>query len=175
MSEFPFGRPAGRLKDQPGGIIDPGRAALVRCDTMAHLDHAGGHYLLPRPRESLSAMIAEATVAGHRLRIASSYRSMEEQARKFAAAVLRYGSEAEARKWVAKPGGSAHHTGACVDLTFGGLVLPTGVSELSSAAQKSGAHLKCAAWIWLHANLGRFGWNEYAGEFWHVEQCSTPV
>ncbi len=49
----------------------------------------------------------------------SGYRSTRRQAELFRAAVVRYGSEREARKWVAPPGKSAHHAGRAIDFYLG--------------------------------------------------------
>src|SRR5262245_26574760 len=50
----------------------------------------------------------------------SGYRSPARQQRLWQAALQRYGSVREARKWVAPPGGSAHQTGRAIDFYLGG-------------------------------------------------------
>lgn len=50
--------------------------------------------------------------------ISSGFRSNENQAQLFAAAIKKYGSEAAARKWVAPPGHSEHNKGLAADLHF---------------------------------------------------------
>jgi len=89
----------------------------------------------------------------------SGYRSSETQRRLFEAAVARYGSEAEARKWVAPPGGSAHQSGRAVDCWMG-----TSNDSGNVATQR-----KTAAWTWLTANAARFGFYPYEAEPWHWE------
>jgi hypothetical protein len=62
---------------------------------------------------NLRAMIAE---SGGRITVVSGYRSPERQAQLWGEALRRYGSEAEARKWVAPPGKSNHNRGLAFDL-----------------------------------------------------------
>ncbi len=50
------------------------------------------------------------------LTVTSGYRTPEHQAELYAAALKKYGSEAEARKWVAPPGRSRHNMGLAADL-----------------------------------------------------------
>ena len=52
------------------------------------------------------------------LSVRSGFRTGAQQQQLFDAAVKKYGSEEEARKWVAPPGHSQHEKGAAVDLTF---------------------------------------------------------
>ena len=78
----------------------------------------------------------------------SGYRSNDHQARLYANALERYGSEAEARRWVAPPGSSRHNYGLAMDLTYG-----------SPAAR-----------VWVHANAGDFGLHfPMSWENWHIE------
>lgn len=67
----------------------------------------------PDFEERLNALLS---ASGGRLKINSGYRSPERQARLFADAVRKYGSEAAARKWVAPPGRSKHNAGVAADL-----------------------------------------------------------
>lgn len=62
---------------------------------------------------NLRAMIAE---SGGRITVVSGYRSPERQSQLWGEALRRYGSEAEARKWVAPPGKSNHNKGLAFDL-----------------------------------------------------------
>lgn len=82
------------------------------------------------------------------LRIASGYRSPEVQASLYQDALRRYGSEAEARRWVAPPGRSQHNHGRAADLRY----------------------LNGDARAWAHANAANFGLNFPLGnEDWHIE------
>lgn len=83
------------------GSIGPGAAA----GTTKGMD--------PTFAERLQAMVA---ASSGRLTIVSGYRSDELQAKLFADAVKKYGSEAAARKWVAPPGKSNHNKGIAADL-----------------------------------------------------------
>lgn len=53
---------------------------------------------------------------GGKLKINSGYRSVDEQTSLWNNALAKYGSEQEARKWVAKPGSSNHNHGEAIDV-----------------------------------------------------------
>lgn len=83
-----------------------------------------------------------------KLGITSGYRSPETQERLWQDALRKYGSEAEARKWVAPPGKSQHNHGNAADLEYA-----------SPAARE-----------WVHQNAGKYGLAFPLGnEDWHVE------
>ena len=86
--------------------------------------------------------------SGGKLSIVSGYRSVEEQQYLWDQALAKYGSEDEARMWVAPPGKSNHGRGIAVDLGF----------ETDDAMD------------WAHANAARFGL-EFPMEWepWHIE------
>lgn len=94
--------------------------------------------------ESWSRVVVEAKVNlmrlqqkfGKKLTVNSGYRSTEKQARLFADAVQKYGSEAAARKKVAPPGSSKHEGGTALDITWSGF--PSGKSEFIQYARESG-------------------------------------
>jgi len=80
--------------------------------------------------------------------IGSGYRSPERQAELFRNAVAKYGSEEEARHWVAPPGKSRHNMGIAADLAF--------------ATPEDRA--------WAHENAAQYGLNFRMGhEPWHIE------
>lgn len=81
---------------------------------MANVDQ-----LNPELRARVQALIA---ASGGRITIKSGFRTVERQRQLWKDAVEKYGSEAAARKWVAKPGSSNHNKGEAVDLG-GDLVL----------------------------------------------------
>lgn len=86
------------------------------------------------------------------LRVSSGYRSEDRQAQLWADAVKKYGSEAEARKWVAPPGRSQHNHGNAADLKY-----------LSTAAKE-----------WVRANASRYGLAfPLSNEDWHVELAAA--
>lgn len=78
----------------------------------------------------------------------SGFRSTARQAQLWSEAVAKYGSEAEARKWVAPPGNSQHERGMAADLRF------------SSPAAREEAHRRAS----------EFGLTfPLRNESWHVE------
>ncbi len=66
---------------------------------------------------------------------------------------------ARARKWVAPPGRSKHHTGRAIDIQLGG-----GTSRQYARAQR-----RTAAFRWLVCNGKRFGFHPLPNEPWHWE------
>lgn len=107
------------------------------------------------------AALLQAAPAGIRekLGIYSGARSNERQAELFNEAVAKYGSVAEARKWVAPPGNSQHNKGLAADLSYGGQSLKDAPPEVVD---------------WLHQNAGRFGLKfPLANENWHIEDADT--
>lgn len=108
----------------------------------------------------LSKLI-EAAPAGIRdkLGIYSGARSNERQAELYAAALQKYGSEAEARKWVAPPGKSQHNHGKAADMGYDGGSLKNAPPEVVK---------------WVHDNAATFGLKFPLGnENWHIEDDST--
>jgi hypothetical protein len=96
---------------------------------------------VPEFEKRLNRMVA---ASGGRIRMTSGYRSQSHQARLFADAVKRYGSEEAARKWVAPPGKSKHGAGMAADLA----------GDLD----------------WAHRNARKFGLHfPMSWEKWHVE------
>jgi hypothetical protein len=84
--------------------------------------------------------------------IKSGFRDREKQAQLYEQALAKYGSEEEARKWVAPPGHSKHGEGIAGDLSF----------EDDNARQ------------WAHANAPRYGLHFPLGnEPWHVEPVGS--
>lgn len=84
----------------------------------------------------------------NQLKLTSGFRSVKKQGQLWESALKKYGSVAEARKWVAPPGKSQHNHGNAGDLKFG-----------NDAARK-----------WVHANAGKFGLEfPLSNENWHIE------
>ena len=75
----------------------------------------------------------------------SGYRSPAYQAKLWQEAKRKYGSEQEARKWVAPPGSSAHLLGRAIDFHLGGKNSSANVAQLRSLP----------AYRWLMANAAR--------------------
>lgn len=101
--------------------------------------------LNPQMQDRLAAMLlaADEELGPNSLRITSAYRSPELQAILYENALEKYGSEAEARRWVAPPGSSQHNFGTAVDFASaeGGLLRDPNSPEAQ----------------WLKANAERFG------------------
>ncbi|MCL3862346.1 D-alanyl-D-alanine carboxypeptidase family protein [Actinotalea sp. K2] len=89
----------------------------------------------------------------------SGYRSVAEQQSTWQRAVERYGSEQAARRWVAPPGNSPHHSGRAVDCWMG-----SSINSANADSQRG-----TAVWRWLDANASRFGFYPYSAEPWHWE------
>ena len=97
--------------------------------------------------ESLRSMIAMATEAGLELVPISGFRSVEYQAKLWAKAIEKRGSEVEAARWVAPPGHSEHHTGLAVDIGEG----PEPESDVEPAFGDT------ASYRWLNENAASYG------------------
>jgi outer membrane protein OmpA-like peptidoglycan-associated protein len=93
------------------------------------------------------------------LTVVSGYRSVALQQRLWQDALRKYGSPQAARKWVAPPGGSPHHTGRAIDFYLGGRNNSENVTNLR----------RTDAYRWLVCNAVRFGFFPYAAEPWHWE------
>lgn len=121
----------------------------------SHIDGMDGSFSV-----KIAKMI-EAAPAGIRekLGIYSGARSVARQTELWEEAVIKYGSAAEARKWVAPPGNSQHNHGKAADLSYGGQSLKDAPPEVVS---------------WLHQNAAQFGLKfPLANENWHVEDDTT--
>lgn len=107
----------------------------------------------PNFKTKMQALI-EAAPPGIRegIKINSGYRSPERQAVLWKEALAKYGSEAEARKWVAPPGKSQHGHGNAADVKY--------------ASDEVRA--------WMHENAPSFGLAYPLGnEPWHIEDADA--
>lgn len=105
----------------------PGEAFRIQQEQIRrdNIEKFGGASALPATSSAVSGM-DEAFAASLRkmiaeipgLSITSGFRSTKRQAELWSEALAKYGSEAEARKWVAPPGGSQHERGVAADLRF---------------------------------------------------------
>ena len=112
--------------------------------------------------EAWAALTAAARSAGHAAPLllpVSGYRSTEEQAWLWDAAVLKYGDPAVACLWVARPGTSAHQSGRAIDCHLGFPI----ESEYAEGMRNH------PTYRWLLANAERFGFYPYGLEPWHWE------
>lgn len=113
---------------------------------------AGVAGLKPDYAAKLLSFLSDAQNSGHSINIKSGYRTPEHQAELFQAEVIKRGSVAAARKWVAPPGKSNHNKGLAADLGF------------DSAQSQS----------WAHENAGKHGLYFRMGyEPWHIEATGT--
>ena len=97
---------------------------------------------------------AAAKKDGQAIYIASGYRSLAYQKSLFAKAVKKYGSEAEASKWVAPPLVSHHPWGIAIDVNYPDEPVGAG---------------------WLEVNGSKFGLcRVYENEWWHFEAVIAP-
>ncbi|HTQ49082.1 MAG TPA: M15 family metallopeptidase [Candidatus Acidoferrales bacterium] len=119
-------------------------------------------------------MIHQAAAAGVGIIPISGFRSAEYQEKLFRKAVAKYGSEAEAVRWVARPGFSEHHTGLAIDLGDGE----------HPACDVEPPFEETPAFHWLENNAAGFGFelsyprNHPGGvhyEPWHWRFVGTPV
>jgi D-alanyl-D-alanine carboxypeptidase len=103
----------------------------------------------------------------------SGFRSSEYQETLFRRAVVKYGSEEAAVRWVARPGRSEHQTGLAIDLGDG----------KSPACDVEPSFEETPAFHWLQKSAARFGFelsyprNNPRGvqyEPWHWRFVGTP-
>jgi D-alanyl-D-alanine carboxypeptidase len=92
-------------------------------------------------------MIGEASAAGMPLVPISGFRTLAYQESLFKKAVIKYGSEEAAVRWVARPGHSEHHTGLALDI--GDEESPAGDVELQFE--------QTGAFQWLREHASQFG------------------
>jgi zinc D-Ala-D-Ala carboxypeptidase len=102
--------------------------------------------LAPQLLRALRRAAANAVGDGIKVYVSSGWRSRQYQEQLFREAVAKYGSTAEAARWVATPGTSAHESGDAVDI----------------------GHSDAAAWLADHgASYGLC--RVYGNEPWHFE------
>ena len=141
-----------------GGVLDTrrvtaadGRLGDGEALSVDDADHPAVANLDPDLRAAVRGAAAAAAEDGIELRLTSGWRSRAHQEQLLAEAVQRYGSEEEARRWVASPEDSAHVTGDAVD------VGPTDAA------------------YWLSEHGPDHGLCQvYANEVWHYELLTTP-
>lgn len=96
----------------------------------------------------LAMLLAAPDSVRSSVKIISAYRSPERQAQLWKDALAKYGSESEARRWVAPPGRSNHNHGLAIDLRYS-----------TNAAR-----------TWFHQNAERFQLRfPMEHEPWHIE------
>lgn len=131
MTRHALGKPHGAVPD-PVTVFDDGTPAVVNLD--------------PGLLGALRRAATDAAGDGVEFVVNGGWRSPEYQERLLLEAVSKYGSAAEAARWVATPGTSAHVLGGAVDI---------GPSE---------------ARAWLSRHGARYGLCQiYRNEPWHYE------
>jgi hypothetical protein len=106
--------------------------------------------------DDFASRLARFTAAAPQpITIQSGYRDNQRQAGLWQQALQKYGSPAEARKWVAPPGHSMHNRGLAADLGYGGGGLGKGDAGLID---------------WAHKNASQYGMTfPLPNENWHIE------
>lgn len=137
-------------EDITGSVIAPSEADGVIRDgdqpTVFDVDRAAVGNLDPALLAALQRAASDAEGDGITFRVNSGWRTPALQARMLQDAIAQYGSEAEARRWVATPETSEHVTGDAVDLG------------------------PWSALDWLAQRGSRYGLCQiYANEAWHYE------
>jgi LAS superfamily LD-carboxypeptidase LdcB len=112
--------PAPPQNDVAGSVIAPSEADGVIRDgdqpTVFDTGRVSIDNLDPALLEALQRAAQDAAADGLEFRVNSGWRSAALQERMLQDAVIHYGSEAEAARWVATPETSAHVSGKAVDL-----------------------------------------------------------
>ena len=125
--------------------------------------YAGQRELAWPVSDMVDDIIADARAAGFAspyFNVISGFRTYAQQERLFNQAVQKYGSVAEARKWVAPPGKSAHNTGYTIDFYLGG---PTNSSAVAQIQRDP-------AFKYMRDVIApKYGLSPYAREPWHWE------
>lgn len=136
------------------GVVDPSKLTDVPDEYKAK--GASNTKLDSRVIPAYIAMVQAARAAGYapdELNLASGYRSIAQQQ-------VLWDNSDKTGKYVARPGGSPHHTGRALDLIVGGL----GPSKKNTDKQKNSA-----TYLWLQTNAATFGFYNYPVEPWHWE------
>lgn len=141
-----------------------------------------GHAIDQRAYPALQAMMDDCRAAGHQPLICSSFRTWDTQEQLFEAEVenwlakgyIREEAEAQAARWVARPGASEHQTGLAVD------IVDINYQLLDEGQEDT------AVQIWLMAHCAEYGFilryptdkSELTGvsyEPWHYRYVGTEA
>src|SRR5436190_6599135 len=139
-------------------VVEPPSSELVNVERR----HGGPRQLHRDAYAAYQRLKAAAEADGipaNLLTMTSGYRSVASQQVLWEGALRKYGAPQAARRWVAPPGGSPHHTGRAIDFNLGGRNNSENVAQLRLTA----------AYRWLVCNAARFGFFPYAAEPWHWE------
>ena len=139
----------------PPGASTLGILSQYNINTPDHVSGLHGPFA-----HQMAGFLYAGAQAGQTIKIFSGYRSIQRQSELYRAAVIKYGSEAAARRWVAPPGRSRHNFGLAVDLKYGTNLDSHGNGSQSARASK----------MWAHTNASRFGLTfPMNHEPWHIE------
>jgi zinc D-Ala-D-Ala carboxypeptidase len=111
-----LGAPSGALPGTPGVAFGAADGVLPTGTTAFDDDLPGIAKLDPALLDALRSASTDAQKDGVHIEVDSGWRSRTYQERLFRQAFSKYGSKAEASRWVATPGTSAHESGDAVDL-----------------------------------------------------------
>lgn len=123
---------------------------------------------------ALRDLMDQARAAGVGIIPISGFRSVKYQEALFRKAMLKYGSEDAAVRWVARPGHSEHHTGLAIDLG----------DEANPACDVESPFEETPAFRWLQENAAKFGFelsfpreNSRGVNYepWHWRFIGTPA
>ena len=141
-----------RLRSEARRTLGEADGAVPDNTTVFDTELPGVANLDPTLLGPLRQAAADAAADGVEFRVDSGWRSPEYQQRLLQQAVLKYGSEREAARWVATPSTSAHVSGNAVDI---------GRSDATA---------------WLSEHGARYGLCQiYANEPWHYELRTEAV
>jgi zinc D-Ala-D-Ala carboxypeptidase len=146
--------PRSEHRSAPGerGALGEADGAIPDGTTVFDDDIPGVANLDPALLGALRRAATDAASDGVEFYVDSGWRSPEYQEQLLREAVLKYGSEAEASRWVATPGASAHVSGDAVDIG------PSGA----------------AAWLSEHG--AEYGLCQiYGNERWHYERRPEAI
>jgi D-alanyl-D-alanine carboxypeptidase len=141
----------GTTHPESSGILSGPRSAEARHEGRAAHGRPADSRLDPDLLDAVRAAARDMQDDGVRMTVTSGWRSREHQQRLFDEAVMKYGSEEEALRYVATPDTSAHVTGDAVDL---------GPTDALSWLSRHGDHYGLC--------------QTFANEMWHYELATTP-
>ena len=161
----PSGGTSPSVTERPGKGRVPHHRPPKEVVSLGGINKPGSPKTVKLEKETAAAygrMVAHARTDGFEeplFLIVSGWRDEKLQADLYAKALIKYGSAAEARKWVAPPGHSAHGTGCAVDLWLG-----------FACGKENNEQIKASeAYDWLTENANGHGFNPYDLEGWHWE------
>ena len=143
-------------------VIEPPPGELVNIHPRYLADPSSPKQLHRAAYDAFLRLKAAAEADGippNLLVIVSGYRSIRSQQSLWENALNRYRDPNIARRWVAPPGGSPHHTGRAIDFSLGTRNDSSNIPALRSTV----------AYKWLVCNAERFGFTPYRNEPWHWE------